>query len=205
MFILLSIFILPSLVKALPMLNIDYTIYKNDTVKINYIKLIDSTAFIPTSSSEEYKIIIKDFKNQTIYSINIPVIFYVFDFTGGREINSSSGYIRVGWKNTTKYVDFLHYDKIIYSVDLSSYFCNKNGLCEYDKGETVELCPLDCHCGNGICEKILEENYENCPQDCKPEQPTFSFYIYAFLIAIIFVLIFLIFWKSRSVRYESPT
>lgn len=83
--------------------------------------------------------------------------------------------------------------------------CNKNGICEKERGETVELCPLDCHCGNGICEKILEENYENCPQDCKPEQPTFSFYIYAFIIAIIFVLIFLIFWKSRSVRYESPT
>ncbi|MGC8812688.1 MAG: hypothetical protein ACP5O8_03855, partial [Candidatus Aenigmatarchaeota archaeon] len=65
--------------------------------------------------------------------------------------------------------------------------------------------PIDCHCGNGICEKILEENYESCPQDCKPEKPVFSFYLYALIIAIIFILIFLIFWKSRRLAYESTT
>lgn len=83
--------------------------------------------------------------------------------------------------------------------------CNKNGICEKERGETPQLCALDCHCGNGICEEILEENYENCPQDCKFKPPSFSLYIYFIVIVILIGLVFLIIWKSRRVSYESST
>ncbi|MFH7861035.1 MAG: hypothetical protein QW602_03495, partial [Candidatus Aenigmatarchaeota archaeon] len=188
--------------KALQVLSIDYTIFKNDTVLVNSVKVFDSKIFIPPSSSDEYKVVIKDFRNETIYSLNIPVLFYIFDFTGGTETNSSFGYLRVEWKNTSKYIDFLHNNRLIHSLDLSDYLCFKNNLCEELSGETFYTCLSDCHCGNEVCEENLEENYENCPQDCKIKPPSFSIYIYFVVVAIILALIFIIVWKSRRASYE---
>jgi len=40
-----------------------------------------------------------------------------------------------------------------------------NGICELDKGETKDNCPVDCTtCGDSVCEGL--EDKDNCPQDC---------------------------------------
>ncbi len=196
--ILFIVLLFPS-AKALQVLSIDYIIFKNDTASLN-VRVIDSTVFIPKSSSEEYKMLIKDFKNQTLYSLNLPVMFYIFDFIGGRETDSSLGYLRVEWKNTSKYIDVLHNNKVIYSTDLSAYLCSLNGLCEPEKGETPYLCLLDCHCGNRVCEKNFEEDEINCPQDCFKKPFDISLIVYGLIVCIIFVLVFLFIRKLKVVK-----
>jgi hypothetical protein len=186
-------------------------IFRNDTVILESFSVEEGLqSHFPTSQTGYY-VEVLSYNNEILFKANVGISFNIHILTTEiptnitTELNEILINLRLPFFENAKEINLYHEDKKIFSLQLSNYICNKNGICEKERGETVELCPLDCHCGNGICEKILEENYENCPQDCKPEQPTFSFYIYAFIITIIFVLIFLIFWKSRSVRYESPT
>lgn len=149
---------------------IDYTIDKNDKITINRIEACPGDILIKESLNDEYRIEIRDKYNTLIRSINTSVIFYVFDIG---EINESSVYFRIPMKDNYRFVEFIHNDEIIFEADLSEYICNKNDICEPERGESQELCFEDCKplevCGNNRCDSL--ENYGSCPIDCASGYP----------------------------------
>lgn len=203
---------------------IDYTIDKDDKITINRIEAGSGDILIRESSSDEYRIEIRDKFNTLIRSINVSVIFYVF---GIGEVNESSVYFRIPMKNNYRFLDFIHDNKIIFEADLSEYICNRNDVCEPEIGESKELCFEDCKplevCSNDRCDS--SENYGNCPTDCASGYPdnycdgildgkcdpdcsaeedpdciTFSSYlmITGIIIVVVLVVVLFAYWKLKK-------
>ncbi len=73
-------------------------------------------------------------------------------------------------------------------TQINEEICNHNSVCEPLRGENVNNCPTDCHCGNGICEKEYEEE-TYCPADCNIQMTQRSTHVRYIVLGIIISLI----------------
>ena len=91
-------------------------------------------------------------------------------------------------------------DCITNKTQTKTQICNNNSICEPLRGENVNNCPSDCHCGNGICEQEYEEE-SYCQIDCDNQvnQPSkMKFITYGIIISLIILLIVYIIKSSKG-------
>lgn len=184
---------------------VSFKIFKNDTVIFEELSLKEGIASHFPSTDTGYYVEILSEKNETLFKANLGISFIVTIFTTEIpsktiEIEENLVEVSLPYFENARSIVFYHESKKILEIDLRDEICNENSLCEREKGETPQLCPIDCHCGNGICEKSFEEDYKNCPKDCISKPFDFSFIIYFLVICIIFILVFLFVRKIKMVR-----
>lgn len=190
------ILFLSTVVSAEPVLILSFTIYKNDSVSVRMVKFADSTPLMIETESNDYQIDITDREGKFHHLFNTPVTFYVFDLG---EVDYSNAYYRFPWIENTKYINFLHNGKVIYSIDISDYICNNNKLCEPKNGENYINCLQDCPSGSadsycdgiedGICDPDCSAEEDI---DCKEEFPV------SYLIGIGSILLVLAYWRLKK-------
>lgn len=154
LFFIIGLMLSSAVAAAEPLLVLNYAVCKNDSVMINSIKYADGTVKLYQVAGDEYKININDKNNKPIATLGIPVSFYVFS-EPPKETDCSSGYQRLPWENETKYINFYHKNNLIKNIDIAEYIlpnaaavCNRNNICEPEKGENIINCPDDCSFSN---------------------------------------------------------
>ena len=170
---LVLICLIPEIQAKEPILDIQLTVYNNDTVeeKLIIVEIGKPTEYY--QSEGDYTLSVLDEKDEVAWSQKLNIIFgysgpVVFgeNYTG---IAYDSYFLsfRVPYDSGMKKISLTHNENIIFLKTLENP-CNENNVCEPELGENTEGCPADCPislCGNGKCD-AEEESYSNCPEDC---------------------------------------
>jgi hypothetical protein len=158
---------------------IDLTLefFKNDTISLKdwYYTVENFNTFIPYKGVGNYTLKIFDNNNSLLMSERFNVLFYLQIYTENgietRTLNSTTVNMRINLPPKSYNIAFFKNDIKIASFNLGDLICNRNSICEKEKGENEYLCPSECLtltqrsiCGNKICE--TGETQENCCKDC---------------------------------------
>ncbi len=150
-----------------------FDIYKDDTVVLKEIKLVELEGVNFNEGEGKYSFILYS-QEEVLYenkrSIKFQVHRDIIDPETGEmyeeniEINPQEIYIRLPYYRDAERIELKHSNDLIFSYDI----CQINDNCDISKGENPFNCPSDCQkpveCGNGICEE--GETQGNCCQDC---------------------------------------
>jgi hypothetical protein len=158
-------------------LSLTIEFYKNDTaiVKDYYFTTENFATFLPYQATGDYSVKIFDKNNSLLFSEKFNVLFLIQIYKESEiineEINSTISNLRLYLPPKSFFIKFYRNEKEILPLTLSDFVCNKNNLCEKERGEDEYLCPSECLtlvqkpiCGNKICE--TGETQENCCKDC---------------------------------------
>jgi hypothetical protein len=170
----LLIFLYPAKASTLS-LTIEF--YKNDTARVKdyYFTTQNFATFLPYQASGEYLVRIFDKNNSLLFSENFNILFFIQIYGKTNivteETNSTIATFRLYLPSKSFFIKFYRREKEILSLNLSDFVCNRNNICEKERGEDEYLCPSECLmlaqksiCGNRICE--AGETQENCCKDC---------------------------------------
>lgn len=200
MILIILIFLNIATAQSKTVFSIKMEIFKNDTVNIKEISVIEGVESVFPTIDTGYYVKIISITGEELFKNNLGVSFTTIfeppieDLDGRRK--SMLIHIRLPYFDDAKRILIYHFDKKIKDIDLFNEICNKNGKCEL--GENELNCPIDCKiykpiCGNKICE--AGENYNNCPSDCrkvekaKKEFPLTYIIIFIILITILIILV----------------
>ncbi len=157
-------------------------IYKNDTVVLKYLDVIDSIPGDFPSSVTGYYIVVSSLQKE-LFRDKLGVFFTILtEPLGVLSTNVTSINVRVPYFPEAKFITIYKGEEKIFEIDLSKEVCNLNHVCE--KGENVVNCPEDCVSTTTII--------------FQPKKQQFHLYI-AILIIIIAILILLI-YKIKVVK-----
>lgn len=128
---------------------------------------LDKNISEPISLNNEKDLAIPDFDN--MFSVPGPFEFLFFDSSGDRiEDKQFSPKPGESTLDVPYYSAATHFvlrktgsQEDIDSLDISQFSkCNRNGICEFEKGETILTCLTDCTSGNFSDEtkKLLKQN-----------------------------------------------
>ena len=152
--------------------------YSNDSaiLKEYYFTTENFANFLPYQGVGDYFVKILDKNNSVLFYEKFNVLFYIqiqkeTEVTY-KEVNSSIVSLRLYLPSESYSIKFYKEEKEILSLFLPDLICNKNNICEREKGEDEYLCPKECLalaqvpiCGNKVCESP-QENQTNCCLDC---------------------------------------
>lgn len=170
-------------------LALTFLVYKNYTISVKSIEYTAANPLLPRREGS-YKLDVVDDKGNVIFSQKFDVEFIILS-EPPEETNESLTYMRIPWNENYFKINFYHNGTLIYVVSLSDYICNKNGLCEKEKGETPINCPNDC----------LPTTTTTLPSI----QPTFPFYYILAIIAFIAVILFFLLTRIKVQRSEGTS
>ncbi len=144
-------------------------IFKDDIVTLMDLTAGSGTISTFPTTKKDYSIKVLDPGNKVLFDKDIEVSFILLlEPMKTVPLNSTIIHVRVPYFSNAKKVSIYHFNKEIFSVDISEEICNNNFICE------------------------LGENKYNCPNDCdvKKEFSWFLFILIVFLltIAVIFFL-----------------
>lgn len=199
--------------------------YSNNSaiLKEYYITTENFANFLPYQGVGDYFVKILDKNNSVLFTEKFNVLFYIQiqKETGVeyKEVNSSIVSLRLYLPPKSYSIRFYKKEKEILSLFLPDLICNRNNICEREKGEDEYLCSKECLalaqkpiCGNKVCED--GETQENCCKDCGCPSgfncienkcvKTTSPLIYIIPILIIIALVAVIILKSKKV-YEGTS
>jgi hypothetical protein len=158
-------------------LSLTIEFYKNDTVIVKdyYFTTQNFATFLPYQATGEYLVKILDKNNSLLFSENFNILFLIQIYSETNIIaeksNSTITTLRLYLPPKSFFIKFYRREKEILSLNLSDFVCNRNNICEKERGEDEYLCPSECLiltqrsiCGNRICE--TGETQENCCKDC---------------------------------------
>jgi hypothetical protein len=158
-------------------LSLTIEFYKNDTaiVKDYYFTTENFATFLPYQATGDYSVKIFDKNNSLLFSEKFNVLFLIqiYGESGimNEEINSTVSNLRLYLPPKSFFIKFYRGEREMLSLNLPDFVCNKNDICEKERGEDEYLCPSECLtltqksvCGNKICE--TGETKENCCKDC---------------------------------------
>lgn len=141
-------------------LSISIEVYRNDSVRINYIRMENTTPtkYIPKG---DYKIELLDHQEKTVASIPLSIAFTIMS-DPPITMNSSIINLRIPYQQGLRYfVLYRNQSRILFqTIDP----CNANGICD-TKYESYLTCPQDCPLDrvDGICIKAADKK---CDPDC---------------------------------------
>jgi len=170
-------------------LALTFLVYKNDTISVKSVEYTTANPLLPRREGN-YKLDAVDDKGKIIFSQKFDVMFIILS-EPPEETNESLMYMRIPWNENYFKINFYHNDTLIYVISLSDYICNKNGLCEKEKGETLINCPNDC--------------FPTTTTTLPPIQPTFPFYYILAIIAMIAVVLLLLITRIKVQRSEGTS
>ena len=227
-YVLITLILFLDLSFCSEVLELDFIFYKNDSVNLNKVKLIQGN---PSNLFDgDYTIVLRDEQKKLIYRKSFQVSFWLLS-DPPIEINEKPVIIRLEYTNFTKrfLLEIYKNEKLIFSEFIN--LCNKDGKC--DKYESYLSCPEDCKLNeeddvciakeDGICDpdcyefsdpdcykKISCLNIKdgvceiNCPDDpdCKTEEVKLPFSLIFFSIIIISLLIFLLLIFKNKIKKQ---
>jgi len=163
-----------------PVYSLRMFIFKNETAELKDVHVESGTiSYFPVTNTS-YAIKVVSFDDKTLFDTNLGVSFIII-IEPGQIIETDSMVVqaRIPVYETAKWIIIQHYDKEILRIDLSEYFCNKNGIC--DLGENKYICPEDC------------EQISEIPE----EERGFQFLYIIMLSLVILILIAIFFVRKR--------
>lgn len=166
--LILTFLLIPAiLAEDIKVYSINAELFKNDTVKINHIKVIAGKVSDYPYLSTGYKIKIHS-SSKVLWEANLPVKFYI-DLEDFGKINLEKSIIssNLPYFFDAKTIAIYHKDKQIMIAELKDYICNKNNVCDFG------------------------ENEINCGSDCGSTKLFYIFFIFAILFFTILIYILL--------------
>lgn len=156
-------------------------IYKNDTVVLKYLDVVDGPAGDFPSTNTGYYIVVSS-PSRELFRNNLGVFFMIIiEPPSVLPTDVTSVNVRVPYFPESRFITIYKDDEKIFEIDLSEELCNFNNVC--DIGENAVNCPKDC-----ITTTI--------PQLKKSS----SFYLYLITIGVIITLIILLAYKIKITR-----
>ncbi len=141
-------------VLAEPIIELELTVYSNDSIGEYRIHLTDgrSTSY---HRIDGYNLTVLNDKGGTIFNQPVEIELY-------EPAESTSFYYKIPYDTSMHELQFYHGEKLIFSKILN--FCNSNGFCD-TSSETYETCPIDCPLDHNdiIC---IAEPDGACDPDC---------------------------------------
>ncbi|MEM4347059.1 MAG: hypothetical protein QW802_00525 [Candidatus Altiarchaeota archaeon] len=155
----ISIFLI-SLVYGEKVLNIDLEVFKDDSVKVNKIILMEGNPTVYISPGE-YKLRILDYENNVIEEIPINLVFMVMT-DPPKPTDSAFINLRLPYKQEMQTLKLFNKDMEIFSTKIQ--LCNNDNVCDINY-ENFLSCPEDCPLDkkDGIC---IKEADKICDPDC---------------------------------------
>jgi hypothetical protein len=209
-------------------LSLTIEFFRNDTARVKdyYFTTQNFATFLPYQATGEYLVKILDKNNSLLFSENFNILFLIQIYSEtniiAEESNSTIATLRLYLPPKSFFIKFYRREKEILSLNLSDFVCNRNNICEKERGEDEYLCPSECFtlaqrsiCGNRICE--LGETQENCCKDCgcpsgyscienkctKVISPIFYLIIFL-VISVLIVLVILLTKRNSQFSQELP-
>jgi hypothetical protein len=146
--IIASLVLLAGAAWADKVLDIDVDLYKDDTVKVNYIRIADgyATKFI---AEGKYKLVIRDKNENVLRSIPLDPSFIMFTDPPIERDHATIG-LRLDYSQEMKFIELYNAEKKIYSGSIAA--CDGDGKCETES-ESYLSCPRDCPLDkkDGLC------------------------------------------------------
>ncbi len=135
---------------------------------MNYSEMLYSD-FYTLKGVGEYKL---SFWNETseIFSDNFGVVFFEYERSeNGTIVQNKTSVIkqfRIKIPTGAEYLNIYKGEKLLLSLNLEDYLCDKDGKCEKESGESVYFCRDCVECGDGICSTKFGESPVTCKLDC---------------------------------------
>lgn len=187
--LVLILLITPTLINAqeglIPIYSIQTIIGKNDTA---FLKEISVDMGVPTvfpTIDMGYYFVVESYNGQVLLRENLGISFRILaEPPVDIELNETLSHVRIPIYPAATKIVYYHGDKNLLTVDLSKYFCDRNGRC--DMGENRYICPEDC---------MEKETTTTIPQ---PQGKSMT---WVYVIGGVFILVFvaiLLFKKNQS-------
>lgn len=184
-------------------------IYKNNSVNLKKISLVDAKpTFIPNISGD-YSFQITSIDDNIIYEKSFDITFQAYSGEELIDLEKTIIFLRLPFFYSAKEIRLIYKDAVIYTIDIAKEICKsdeKDGLC-FNFCLNKVLDPDCVVCGNLMCE--TGENYKNCPQDCsapttttietmRKEEPSAPLFLILSLLAILLLAILIVFFKLKK-------
>jgi hypothetical protein len=138
--ILFLVCVAAQVVFADPVLSINLNVYKNGSVVMEEIAVIDErpTFYIKPG---DYRLEVKDIAGNTIFNQSINVNFWIMT-DPPTPIDMARVWLKVGYTPEMKQINlFDSANKLVFSGEINP--CNNNGICDSEYESTFS-CPVDC-------------------------------------------------------------
>ena len=142
---------------------LEFTIYKDDTVELNKIQVLPGVAHeIPRGIiSSDYVLHVLDSNRNIIKEAHLPVSFLLLS-DPPQETDRSRTWLELEYDSSWRFLEIYHGDSRIFQKDMGP-LCNGDSRC--DPEESWISCPGDCPSGSedGWCDRV---NDGTCDPDC---------------------------------------
>jgi len=173
-------------------------VFRNDTVILEGFSIEEGLqTHFPTTQTGYYLEVVS-YENEVLFRANVGISFSIHILTTEIpsnitefELDEILINLRLPFFENAKEINLYHGNKKIFSIQLSNYICNNNGLCEKEKGETPINCPNDC----------LTTTTTTLP----PAKPTLPFHYFAIIFVFIAAILFFLLTRIKVQRSESPS
>lgn len=150
------------LVTATKVMQVDLTIYKDDTVVLDGFRVYEGQVDEYPIERSDYILKLTNKNNLIIDEVKLPVSFYVHAV---QPVETDSLLIsaELNYNEDWKLLEVYHDDNLIFQKDIENYFCNSNNICE--ENENYVSCEQDCPSGSkdGWCDRKTDGK---CDPDC---------------------------------------
>ena len=142
--LLLAFILISTVASAEKVFSARMTIGKDDSVTISSFEVLDGKASsFPEYPDANYLIKIVSFDGRTLFEAPMKIDFVVHPFPEGEiELNETERSFRLPFFTDAKRIEMYHDGRLIHSLNVADYLCNKNSRCE--ENENTENCPTDC-------------------------------------------------------------
>lgn len=141
--VLFSILLLSVNTKAEKIYLVDFTITKNNSIEEFSLEYTNGTVRLP-KSGRKYNLTLLTFSGTPIYRYEFGVTFGYFSDPGGfKQVNKTHVYLRIPYRETASFLKISGKGGKIFIADIHKEVCNRNEICEREKGESRFNC-IDC-------------------------------------------------------------